>query len=412
MTCLHLPHRHNYWRKTKWVYETIFSQMMSRDRFDCIWRYFHLQDNTVQPAESDPLWKLRWYIDHLVKNFKDTYIPNEHVTGDESMVKFKGRLAFRQYLPSKPTKWGVKVWLLCESSTGYTWNFQVYTGRVAGQQEHGLSYRVVMQLTVDLQGSFMKVMMDNFYMGVELLEALHVRGLLACGTVRANRRGLPANLLPRNIRLQRGEFRLAQKDDLMYSVWMDTKPVLILSNYHSPAARGTVERRNAQGVRGPVVVPKALGDYQVHMKGVDLCDQMTGYHLINHRSKKWWRRLYFYLQMVAVHNAYIVAKESNPAEAAAQWPVFQDFMEDLSLELIGDVRSTRAAPLAPAPHRAAALHKIVPMYERYKTCRECSLRSAPGERRGFTKYSCRQCQEPVHQTGTCVADHTRRHMMD
>ncbi|KAI0222464.1 hypothetical protein LSAT2_026301, partial [Lamellibrachia satsuma] len=93
-------------------------------------------------------------------------------------------------------------------------------------------------------------------------------GLLACGTVRVNRRGLPANLLPRNIQLQRGEFRLAQKDDLMCSVWMDTKPVLILSNYHSPAARGTVERRNAQGVRGPVVVPKALGDYQVHMKGV------------------------------------------------------------------------------------------------------------------------------------------------
>ena len=126
MGILHLPHRQNYWRKTKWVYETRFSQVMSRDRFDCIWRYFHLQDNTVQPAESDPLWKLRWYIDHLVKNFKDTYIPNEHVTVDESMVKFKGRLAFRQYLPSKPTKWGVKVWSLCESSTGYTWNFQVY----------------------------------------------------------------------------------------------------------------------------------------------------------------------------------------------------------------------------------------------------------------------------------------------
>ena len=309
MGILHLPHRHNYWRKTKWVYETRFSQVMSRDRFDCIWRYFHLQDNTVQPAESDPLWKLRRYIDHLVKNFKDTYIPNEHVTVDKSMVKFKGRLAFRQYLPSKPTKWGVKVWSLCESSTGYTWNFQVYTGRVAGQQEHGLSYPVVMQLTEDLQGSYMKVMMDNFYMGVELLEALRVRGLLACGTVRAN---------PRNVRLQRGEFRLAQKDDLMCSVWMDTKPVLILSNYHSPAARCTVERHNVQGVRGPVVVPKALEDYQVHMKGVcgpvvvpkaledyqihmkgvDLCDQMTGYHLINHRSKKWWRWLYFYLQMV------------------------------------------------------------------------------------------------------------------
>ena len=111
------------------------------------------------------------------------------------------------------------------------------------------------------------------------------------------------------------------------------------------------------------------------MKGVDLCDQMTGYHLINHRSKKWWRRLYFYLQMVAVHNAYIVAKESNPVEAAAQWPLFQDIVEDLSLELIGDVRSARAAPLVHAPQRATALHEVVPMYERYKTCRKQQFQS-------------------------------------
>ncbi|KAI0216626.1 hypothetical protein LSAT2_031377 [Lamellibrachia satsuma] len=391
MGALRLPVRHDYWRKIKWLYETRFSQVMSRDRFDSIWRYFHLQDNTVQPAEPDALWKLRWYIDHLVKVFKDVYIPDEHVTIDESMVKFKGRLAFRQYLPSKPTKWGVKVCSLCESSTGYTWNFQVYTGRVAGQQEHGLSYRVVTELTEDLQGSYMMVMMDNFYTGVELLEALRARCLLACGTVRANRReGRPD----------------------VFCVDGHKGGADLIELYHYPTARGSVERRNAQGVRAPVVVPKALADYQVHMKGVDLCDQMTGYHLINHRSKKWWSRLYFYLQMIAVHNAYIIAKESNPVEAAAQWPLFQDFVEDLSLELIGNVRSARAAPLVHAPQRATALHEVVPMYERYKTCRECSLRAGPHQRCGVTKYGCRQCQEPVHQTGTCVADHIRRHLQD
>ena len=76
---------------------------------------------------------------------------------DETMAKFKGRLSFRQYLPSKPTKWGVKIWSLCESTTGYTWAFQVYTGRTAGHQEHGLSHRVVVDLTADLQGSHVSV---------------------------------------------------------------------------------------------------------------------------------------------------------------------------------------------------------------------------------------------------------------
>ena len=92
--------------------------------------------------------------------------------------------------------------------------------------------------------------------------------------------GLSVHLLPRNVRLQRREFHVAQKDDLMCSVWMDTKPVVVLSNYHHPAAHGVVQQRNAEGVCGSVVVTKALQDYQLHMKCVDLCDQMTGYYQI------------------------------------------------------------------------------------------------------------------------------------
>ena len=40
-------HRHDYWRKIKWLYEPRIAQVMSRDPFDCIWRYFH---NTVRPT--------------------------------------------------------------------------------------------------------------------------------------------------------------------------------------------------------------------------------------------------------------------------------------------------------------------------------------------------------------------------
>ena len=120
----------------------------------------------------------------------------------------------------------------------------------------------------------------------------------------------------------------------MFSVWLDTKPVLLLSNYHHPAERGTVQRRRDDGHRGDVVVPKALADYHAYMRGVDLSDQMVGYHIIHHRSKKWWRRLYFHLQMVAVHNTYVVAKESQPDVTRVEWPVFQDFVDDVALQLM------------------------------------------------------------------------------
>ena len=50
----------------------------------------------------DPLFKLWPFLDltldPLVKNFQEAY----HV--DESMIGFKGRLSFVQYIPKKPTK--------------------------------------------------------------------------------------------------------------------------------------------------------------------------------------------------------------------------------------------------------------------------------------------------------------------
>ena len=44
------------------------------------------------------------------------------------MIKFKGRLLFKQYMPKKPTKWGIKCFSLNESDTGYTCAWQIYTG--------------------------------------------------------------------------------------------------------------------------------------------------------------------------------------------------------------------------------------------------------------------------------------------
>ena len=78
------------------------------------------------------------------------------------MIKFKGRLSFRQYLPAKPIKWGVKVWALAESDTGYLRKFQVYCGREEGQ-ERGLAHHVVLDLMGELQNTHINLYMDNFY---------------------------------------------------------------------------------------------------------------------------------------------------------------------------------------------------------------------------------------------------------
>ena len=52
---------------------------------------------------------------------------------DESMVSFKGGLIFKQYAPKKPTKWGMKAFVLADSQTGYIYNWRLYTGKYTVQ---------------------------------------------------------------------------------------------------------------------------------------------------------------------------------------------------------------------------------------------------------------------------------------
>ena len=48
--------------------------------------------------------------------------------GKSGLVATALYLIFKQYLPKKPNKWGVKVWVLVESSNGYVPAFEIYTG--------------------------------------------------------------------------------------------------------------------------------------------------------------------------------------------------------------------------------------------------------------------------------------------
>ena len=38
-------------------------------------------------------------------------------------------LSWIQYMPKKPTKWGMKAWCLADSNNGYIWNLKIYTGK-------------------------------------------------------------------------------------------------------------------------------------------------------------------------------------------------------------------------------------------------------------------------------------------
>lgn len=119
------PHIRCYWDRTPFYNCPIISEAMPRKRFEAIIRCLHLVDNgdlvtdRADPA-FDKLAKVRWLCESFASMSQSLYNNERVLTVDEIMIPYKGRFCnIRQYMKSKPVKFGVKVWALANSESRY-----------------------------------------------------------------------------------------------------------------------------------------------------------------------------------------------------------------------------------------------------------------------------------------------------
>ncbi|KAJ8364921.1 hypothetical protein SKAU_G00137520 [Synaphobranchus kaupii] len=85
---------------------------------------------------------------------------------DESLMLWKGRLGFRQYIPSKRHRFGIKFFVLCDVVTGYVQDMVIYTGATTSIESIeglGVSGSVVMTLLAPHLGKGHVLYVDNWY---------------------------------------------------------------------------------------------------------------------------------------------------------------------------------------------------------------------------------------------------------
>jgi hypothetical protein len=155
-----------YWSTRGILLTSIFSQTMSRNRFQIIHGYLHFNDNTAVGTNEDRLYKIRPILDTVVDNFKSNYIPKRDTSLDEGMLGWRGPLHFRVYNPDKITKYGILVWMVCESMSGYICNMQIYDGKCGPLTE------TVSLLLQPYEGKGYHLYQDNYYNSVHLAEKL------------------------------------------------------------------------------------------------------------------------------------------------------------------------------------------------------------------------------------------------
>ena len=231
-----LPSLYHYWKRDPQFHYSPIADRITRDRFLEISRYLHFTNNSMYNLQRtdeqyDKIWKVRPIVNALHDSFLQNYNPHNAVSIDEAMIPFKGRSTLKQYLPKKPTKRGIKVWVRADAKNGYVSEFQVYLGKPSTGREKKVGERVVIDLTRALMGHNNTVYCDNYFTTVSLFDNLLKDKIYACGTMRSDRIGYPPELkkyvkkgLP-----NRGDYKQTTKDGILFSLWQDTKVVNVIS---------------------------------------------------------------------------------------------------------------------------------------------------------------------------------------
>ena len=412
-----------YWTTDPLLETPIYGKLMSRDRYLLILSNLHLVPNDPpdRVAFEDPLYKLRPLIDMIQRKFIDVYTPGRDISFDEGTCPWKGRLKFKVYNPAKPNKFGIKLYQVSESLTGYIIGFDIYSGKTdytCGSPEEfaelvGVDPEACTTTTKLVVGLLAKcglldegchVYMDNYYTSPELFTELDVRNTYACGTVRKNRRDVPRAFS--EVKLRQGEVIFRRKENMLGLKWHDKRDVHLLSTIHRPFWK------NVRGYRDRVVAkPMMVVDYVNYMGGVDLSDQLVQYYSCLRKTVKWWRKLFFHLLQLSVLNAYITYLKYG-----RQKITHFAFMKYLIMNLCEE--SAASCP-TPTPQRKRAgedlptrlKEKHFPAYipakpgaKRARPVRDCyacnpKKKLRDGYRRRQSSFWCPECQRTL-----CVPD--------
>jgi hypothetical protein len=167
-----LPRVKDYWSEHFGI--TLIKRIFKRGRWEKINRYFHVSDNhLLKPKESseyDKLGKIRELLKTINTLFSARFKPNCYLAVDESMVAFKGRCSFRQYVPLKPIKRGFKVFQVCDSLSGFSLQLSVYSDKADKNEDPNIGRNIIAPLVKLYEWSERIVYVDRFIHSVELAQ--------------------------------------------------------------------------------------------------------------------------------------------------------------------------------------------------------------------------------------------------
>lgn len=306
----------------------LFPATMGINRFHFLLRCIRFDNIHTRDERKkvDKLAPIRNIFERIVKNFQNGFSPSEYVTVDEKLEPFRGKCPFRQYIKSKPAKYGIKIFGLADSRWFYTCNMEIY----AGEQPEG-PYRisnaaadVVKRLVTPISGTGRNIFCDNWFMSVPLAKDLLKDHNLTCtGTIRLNKRELPQELTEKRGREKYSSLFAFSKDMTITSyIPKPGRVVIVASTMHHD--------NKIDPDTGVEKKPVMITDYNLHKGGIDVVDKLCGTYTVSRKCKRWPLTVFFGMLNVSGINALVIYKNNIGVENRVERRVF---LKDLGLQL-------------------------------------------------------------------------------
>ncbi|XP_031338368.1 piggyBac transposable element-derived protein 4-like [Photinus pyralis] len=262
-------------------------------------RFDNVNDREFR-KQFDKLAPIREIFDDFVYRCKTNYNVSELVTIDEMLESFRGRCAFRQYIPNKPAKYGLKILAMVDARSFYTHNLEVYVGnRPDGPFKVDNSAAVVVKRLIQpISGTGRNVTCDNWFTSIPLaLELLQKHNLTLVGTLRKNKREIPeffsAKIKER--RINTSMFGFTKDMTLVSYKPKQNKIVLLLSTMHYA---DEIDQET-----GDACKPAMITFYNSTKGGVD---ELKGNYSVSRKSSRWPLTIFFSMLNIAGINSQII----------------------------------------------------------------------------------------------------------
>ena len=299
----------DYWSTDITIETPYFRRYMTCDRYQLIMQFLHCYEETEETNKNDRLRKIRPILNIFQESFQNCLQPFQNLVVDESLILFKGRLIFKQYIPSKRHRFGMKLFMLCDCQTGIVLDIIVYTGTdidIIRDDDLGVAGAVVKKLLQKHLEKGHTLYTDNWYTSPKLSLYLDSKNTGSCGTVRSNRKNMPKFVQNKQ------KVQEYVSPPLLAMKYKDKRDVHLLSTVHEGKiiATGKTSHRNNE----PITKPDIIVDYNKNMRLVDEGDMMIGNIDCLRRTTKWYKKLLFHLFdicMLNAHHMYLLQTKKN-----------------------------------------------------------------------------------------------------